>query len=165
MLEKKNVLATLGVFGKDVVTSAKLNFAKKNASGEGSNSLKFTSSIDAKSSEISFWMEDYMEFQDKGVSGKKRKFNTPFSYKDKKPPIIAFNGWSIRRGLAPRDERGRFLPRKAVLFALSNHIFNQGIKPTRFFSNAIDLHQPKLIPMLEEAYRKDIENEAKKINK
>lgn len=165
MLEKRNIEKGLNVFGIEVIDRAKFNFAKKNLSGDGSKSLVFKTKISAKKSEITFFAEDYMEFQDKGVSGKERKFNTPFSYKKKKPPIFAFNFFTIKRGIAPRDKKGRFLPRKALLFALSNHIFKQGIEPSLFFTNAVKSLEPKLIPNLKEAYKKDVELEASKINK
>ena len=161
---KENVNKELLLFGSNVIDRAKFNFARKNLSGEGSKSMVFTTASSAKMSEIVFLGEDYMMYQDKGVSGTERKFNTPFKYTNKRPPIMAFNGYTIRRGFAPRDKKGRFLPRKALLFALANHIFKQGIRPSLFFTNAINSLRPELVGRLATAYIKDIEIEAAKIN-
>jgi hypothetical protein len=42
---------------------------------------------------IYFEMLPYGNFQDKGVSGTQRKFETPYSYKSKMPPPSAFDKW------------------------------------------------------------------------
>ena len=64
-------------------------------------------------------MEDYGEYQDKGVSGIKRKFNTPFKYTNKMPPAKAFDKWGIKKGIAPRAKGGQFEKRKGLDFALA----------------------------------------------
>jgi hypothetical protein len=102
-------------------------------------------------------MEDYMEFQDKGVSGKVQKYNTPFAYNNKKPPTSAFDKWTIIRGLAGRDAQGRFISRESLKFALSNHIFKYGIKPSLFFTKAFDREFKDLPDDLVEAYGLDVE--------
>jgi hypothetical protein len=106
---------------------------------------------------MTFEMEDYMEFQDKGVSGTEKKYNTPFRYTTKKPPTKVFDRWIIRRGLAARDAQGRFLSRESLKFALSNHIFKFGIKPSLFFTKPFEKHFRNLPDELIEAYGLDVE--------
>ena len=77
-------------------------------------------------------MEQYGEYQDKGVSGTKRKYNTPFKYTNKMPPPKAFDKWGIRRGIAPRTKTGQFEKRKSLNFVLARSIFYKGIKPSLF---------------------------------
>lgn len=157
MLEKKNLKKALNDFGTDVVSRSKRNFRAKSASGRGINSVDFDLDIFKNSFALEFSMEDYMVFQDKGVSGKKRKFNTPFRYTNKRPPARVFDRWSIRRGLAPRDKQGKFLSRKSLGFALATHIFNQGIKPTLFFTKAFNAEFKNLPEELVEAYGLDVD--------
>jgi hypothetical protein len=72
-------------------------------------------------------MEDYGQFQDKGVSGKKKKYNTPFTYRDKMPPSKALDKWSVRKGLAPRDKDGKFISRKSLNYLIARSIYINGI--------------------------------------
>lgn len=81
-------------------------------------------------------MEDYGQFQDQGVSGKKNKYNTPFSYKSKMPPAKSFSQWVIRKGLkGVRDKQGRFIPRKSLQYLIARSVFTKGIKPSMFLLN------------------------------
>ena len=110
-------------------------------------------------------MEDYGEFQDKGVSGIEQKYNTPFSYKSKggkrglkgMPPPKAFDKWNIKRGLAPRDEKGKFLSRKQINFLVALKIFKKGIKPSLFFTKPFQSAFNKMPDELVEAYGLDVE--------
>ena len=98
-----------------------------------------------------------MHYQDKGVSGTKTKYNTKYGYTNKKPPASAFDKWSIRRGLAGRDSAGRFTGRKSLQFALANHIFRHGIRPSLFFTKAFDKEFRELPEEVVEAYGLDVE--------
>jgi hypothetical protein len=101
-------------------------------------------------------MEEYGFYQDKGVSGKKRKFNTPFSYKSKMPPPSAFDKWTIRRGIAPRNVKGQFQSRKGLNFAIARSIFEKGIKPSLFFTKPFEAGFKKLPDNLVESYGLDV---------
>ena len=47
-----------------------------------------------------------MESLDRGVSGRKRKYDTPYSYKDKMPPPKSLDQWVVRKGIkGVRDQR------------------------------------------------------------
>jgi hypothetical protein len=157
MLEKDNVYRELSSFGQQVVNRSRLNFRGKNATRKGINSVKYDLDVFKNSFGLTFEMEDYMEFQDKGVSGTVQKYNTPFAYNNKKPPTSAFDKWTIIRGLAGRDAQGRFISRESLKFALSNHIFKYGIKPSLFFTKAFDREFKDLPDDLVEAYGLDVE--------
>lgn len=43
----------------------------------------------------------------------------------------------VRRGIAPRTAGGQFKSRKSVQFALSRHIFKNGIEPSHFLTDAV----------------------------
>ncbi len=78
---------------------------------------------------IYFDMEAYGNFQDKGVSGKFKKYNTEYSYKSKMPPPSKLDKWIVRKGIAPRNVAGKFQSRKGLQFAIAKSIFKYGIKP------------------------------------
>jgi hypothetical protein len=127
----------LNKFAKYVIQESKNNLSKsnKNVSKELYNSLGYNLNVSKNSFSLSILMEDYGVFQDKGVSGTEKKYNTPFKYTNKRPPASAFSNWVVRKGLkGTRDAKGRFVSRKGLMFAVANSIFKKGIKPSMFFT-------------------------------
>ena len=150
---------TLQKFIKYVVSQAKRNLTTsgKNASKKLYNSISGESKVMPNSIGIYFDMEDYGFFQDKGVSGTKKKYNTPFSYKTKMPPAKAFDKWTIRRGIAPRSSGGQFQSRKGLNFAIARSIFEKGIKPSLFFTKPFEAGYKKLPDEMIDSYGLDVE--------
>lgn len=163
--DRIEVKKALSNFGRKVVVASRTNFLGKNVSGKGSRSIDYDLEVFPQSFHQSFEMEDYMLYQDKGVSGTKKKYNTPYSYRSKggkrglkgMPPPSAFDKWSIRRGLAGRDGKGRFLSRKSLTMALAISKFYYGTKPTLFFTKAFKKEFKSLPDELIEAYALDVE--------
>lgn len=149
---------TLKKFVAYVVSQAKRNLTikDKKASGKLYESIKGEAKQFPNSIGIYFDMEDYGFFQDKGVSGTKRKFNTPFSYKTKMPPAKAFDKWTIRKGIAPRGKGGQFKNRKGLNFAIARSIFEKGIKPSLFFTKPFEAAFKKLPDDLVTSYGLDV---------
>ena len=147
-------------FVKHVVSQAKKNLTttNKNASKKLYNSIKGEAKAFPNSIGIYFEMEEYGFYQDKGVSGVKRKFNTPFSYKSKIPPPKAFDKWTIRRGIAPRGAGGKFQSRKGLNFAIARSIFEKGIKPSLFFTKPFEAAFKNLPDDLIEGYGLEVED-------
>ena len=147
-------------FVKHVVSQAKKNLTttNKNASKKLYNSIKGEAKAFPNSIGIYFDMEEYGFYQDKGVSGVKRKFNTPFSYKSKMPPPKAFDKWTIRRGIAPRGAGGKFQTRKGLNFAIARSIFEKGIKPSLFFTKPFEAAFKNLPDDLIEGYGLEVED-------
>jgi hypothetical protein len=104
---------------------------------------------------MEFTMEDYGVFQDAGVSGIKKKYNTPYSYKSKMPPVKAFDKWIVRKGLAPRKSGGQFTSRKSLAFLIARSVFRNGIKPSLFFTKPFEAAYKNLPQELVEAYGLD----------
>ena len=155
-----NVQAELNRFAKYVVSQSKSNLTrgKKNSSKELYNSIDYDIKVSKNSFELSFLMEDYGVFQDKGVSGTEKKYNTPFKYTNKKPPASAFSKWVIKKGLkGTRDKKGRFISRKGLQFAIANSIYKKGIKPSLFFTKPFKKAFNNLDNDLIEAYKLDVE--------
>jgi hypothetical protein len=155
MSRQELVEATLNKFAKRVIQQARTNLTKKkkNASKELYNSLDYNLSVGPNSFSLTFEMEDYGEFQDKGVSGVNRKYNTPYKYTNKMPPPKAFAQWVVRKGLQGiRDKQGRFIPRKSLQYLIARSVYNNGIKPSYFFSNPFKVNFNKLPKELIEAF-------------
>jgi hypothetical protein len=147
-------------FVKHVVSQAKKNLTTtgKNASKKLYNSIKGEAKAFPNSIGIYFDMEEYGFFQDKGVSGVKKKYDTPFSYKSKMPPPKAFDKWTIRRGIAPRGAGGKFQSRKGLNFAIARSIFEKGIKPSLFFTKPFEAAFKNLPDDLIESYGFEVED-------
>lgn len=149
----------LNTFRKRVIQQAKSNLTKtgKNASKRLYNSLDSDLKGSANSFELNFTMADYGEFVDKGVSGIKQKYNTPYSYKSKMPPPSKLDKWIVRRGLAPRDKSGKLLSRKTLQFVIAQSIYRKGFKPSLFFTKPFENEYKKLSTDLINAYGLDME--------
>ena len=159
MLDKEEVQEAIDKFRKYVVQQSRSNLTKqkKNASKSLYNSIKGVSKVNPNSISLYFEMEAHGVFQDKGVSGKEKKYNTPYSYKSKMPPTKALDKWVVRRGIAPRDAKGRLISRKSLKFLIARSIYRNGIKPSMFFTKPFEVAYDRLPDELVEAYGLDIE--------
>jgi len=111
---------------------------KKNSSKKLYNSLKGEYKLMANSFSLYFSMEDYGQFQDKGVNGKKKQYGAPYSYTTKMPPPSKLDKWIVRKGMAPKDKQGRFISRKSLQFLIARSIYFNGIKPSLFFTKPFE---------------------------
>lgn len=156
----KNVQQELNRFAKYVIQQSRTNLTKgkKNSSKKLYNSLDYDLNVSPNSFSMSFLMEDYGIFQDKGVSGIKKKYNTPFSYKDKMPPPSKMDKWIVRKGLkGVRGKDGKFISRKSLQFMIARSIYNNGIKPSLFFTKPFEKAFKRLDKDIIEAYKLDVE--------
>jgi len=157
-MDKEETYNALKRFQQYVVRESRSNLKrmKKNSSNKLYQSIKGSVKVNANSFELDIEMLPYGQFQDKGVSGKKKKYNTPYSYKDKMPPARAFDKWVVRKGIAPRNKQGQFQNRKGLSFAIARGIYINGIKPSLFFTKPFEKAFKKLSPELVEAYGLDV---------
>jgi hypothetical protein len=159
-LDNKNTKEYLNAFAKYVIQQSRSNLSKggKNYEKKLYNSLDKQIEVGANSFRLAFLMEDYGTFQDKGVSGTKRKYNTPFSYKSKKPPLKPITEWVTKRRFQFRNkETGKFMSYKSTAFLVRNGIFKNGIKPSLFFTKPFEKAFERLPDELIEAYGLDVE--------
>ena len=140
----------LNSFGKQVANRAKGGLQK--AKGGGSNlekSIDFKVITSDTGFSVQFFMNSYGTFVDKGVSGtnKTRRFkdykgnviSSPYKYTTKQPPSKALDKWIVRKGIAPRDEKGRFMSRKSISFLIARSIKKKGIQGISFFQKPLML--------------------------
>ena len=139
-MELQDTRDILNSFAKYVIQQSRSNLSKdkKNVSKALYNSLDYKIISDKSGFILQFLMEEYGAYQDQGVSGTKRKYDTPFKYTNKRPPAKAFDKWTVRKGIAPRDEGGKFTKRKGLSFAIAKTIFEQGIRPSLFFTKPFE---------------------------
>lgn len=158
-VKKENTEKALNAFLKYTVTQAKANLTrkKKNSTKALYNSLDYDYTVSENSFSASISALEYGEYQDKGVSGKKKKYNTPYSYKNKRPPAKVFDGWIVRKGIAPRNEKGQFQTRKGIAYAIANSVFMNGIKPSLFLTTPFEKGFKRLPDEIVEAYGLDVE--------
>lgn len=155
-MENTEVYQELNKFRKFVINESKKNLRKFGKGGGNlEDSLDSRLKVNKNSFELEFWMEQYGIYQDQGVSGTEKKYNTPFSYKSKVPPPKAFDKWIVRKGISPRNSAGQFTSRKSLQFALSRFIFKNGIKPSMFFTKPFEKAYKKLPEDLVEKYGLD----------
>lgn len=123
-----------------VIQQAKSNLTRmhKKSSSKLYNSIKGEVKEMPNSIRLGFDMEEYGYFQDKGVSGTKRRYDTPFSYKSKQPPIEPIERWIKNKGIVPRNIKGKFTSKRGLAFAISRSIKEKGIKPSLFFTKPFE---------------------------
>ena len=155
----KNVQAELRTFAKYVISQSRANLtrSKKNSSKKLYDSLDYDLNVSKNSFGLEFLMEDYGIFQDVGVSGVKKKYNTPYSYTDKMPPPSKMDKWIVKRGIAPKDKNGKFIKRKSLQFMIARSIYNNGIKPSLFFTKPFKKAFKNLDKDIVKAFRLDVE--------
>lgn len=146
MLDKSEVQKQLDKFKAYVISESRKNLTnlKKNSSKKLYNSLRGEAKAMPNSFSMDFFMEDYGHFQDKGVSGVVKKYDTPYNYTTKMPPIRSLDKWIVRRGIAPRGKNGKFVSRQGLKFAIARSIFKNGIKPSLFFTKPFEAAYKRL---------------------
>jgi hypothetical protein len=161
MLADEYLRDELNKFAKYVIQQSRTNLTKgkKRASNELYRSLGYEVNESAKTTSLAFEMVDYGKFQDRGVSGKNKKYNTPYSYTTKMPPPQAFDKWVVRKGIAPRTKGGKFTSREGLKFAIAKSIYKNGIRPSMFFTKPFEAAFKRLPDELIEAYSIGIEKQ------
>ena len=111
-MKTTNIENYLKSFGQNVVKdSKKLLYSEKGRTALG-KSIKFKVEETATGFSTQFYMDDYGEYLDKGVSGNKEKQSykdskgqtqsSPYSYTTKGPPIDILSKWIKRKGIKPK---------------------------------------------------------------
>ena len=154
-MKQSELQKELDRFKNYVISESQKNLRKLGKDGgKLYDSIQARVKANANSFEMEFSMEEYGIYQDKGVSGTEKKYNTQYKYTTKAPPPKAFDKWIVRKGLAPR-KNGKFQTRKGLQFALSRYIFKKGIKPSLFFTKPFEKAYKKLPQDLVDAFGVD----------
>jgi hypothetical protein len=166
-MKTDNIEKYLNSFGKQVVAQSKttLNYKKK-GSTKLENSITFKVVTEADGFSVQFYMDSYGTFVDKGVSGTKTKrtfkdyksktISSPYKYTTKQPPSRVLDKWIVKKGIAPRDEKGRFISRKSISFLIARSIKRNGIQGISFFQKPLGLGLKQFGKDLLENVKEDI---------
>ena len=159
----------LNAFAKEVIRQSRSNLTRQGK--RASSSLYKSLDYDLRAHEWSFSldmkMEDYGEFVDKGVSGKNKKYNTPFRFgtgsaggKQGKGGAfdIAIRKWIKIKGLKLRDEKGRFAKGgiTTLSYLIRRSVFKKGLRPSLFFTKSFENAFKQLPQEITEAYALDV---------
>jgi len=171
-MDTANIERYLNSFGKQVVNRSKGNLQKAGKGGKLEESISFKVIQDGDGFTVQFYMSYYGQFVDKGVSGtqtkrtfkdyKSKVITSPYSYKKSKghsqPPSSALDGWAVKKGIAPRDVKGRFMKRKTLTFLLARSIGRNGIQGISFFQKPLGLGLKQFGKEMLGAVKEDIIN-------
>tara|TARA_R110000765_G_C18637702_1_gene573788 strand:+ start:40 stop:579 length:540 start_codon:yes stop_codon:yes gene_type:complete len=149
-VETDNIEKYLNSFGKQVVNRAKGNLQKAKKGGALEQSIKFKVVTSQDGFTVEFYMNNYGQFVDKGVSGNKqsqsykdykgRVVKSPFKYTNKQPPPDILSKWIKRKGIKGRDKKsGRFISNMSLAFIIGRAIKRDGIKSLSFFQKPLGL--------------------------
>jgi len=162
-MDQEETYKELKKFRDHVVKQARANLTRAGKRVTG----KLYDSIDAEvkampnSISIYFEMEEYGAYQDKGVNGILSGFGSPYSFGTKsgkaKGLTKGLDSWIVRKGIAPRDKGGKFVSRKSLKFLIARSIYRRGIKPSLFFTKALEGAYKRLPDELIEKYGLDAE--------
>ena len=172
-----NVENYLNSLGKYVVKQSRtmLTKAKKNVNKDLYNSIEYKVVPDGDNFILQFYMLDYGQFVDKGVSGKKkiqeyttwdkRKIASPFQFgtgsslvgKAKGGMSGIMSKWVKKKGFQWKDKQtGKFMSHKSMGYLIARSIYRDGIKSLSFFQRPLGLGLDKFPTDLLEAVKTDI---------
>mgnify|MGYP003626874730 FL=1 len=144
----------------------------KNTTGTLSDSLSYVIEMDEKKEFLTMEFDapnaPYWKFVNWGVQGfikgdKNKAPDSPFSFgsgkqQEKGTLRGGINRWVTQKNLeGVRDKKGRFIPRKSMIFLISKSIYNHGIAPSMFYSNAVDRTWRRLERNIQNAILSDYE--------
>jgi len=161
-MQLKETQKVLEAFKDFVIQQARTRLTKnkKNVSKELYNSLRGNVKEMPNSIAVDFEMEEYGVYQDKGVSGTEKKYNTPYSYKSKMPPIKPLADWAKSKNIRLRDEQGKYKKGNynTIGYLIARSIYKKGIKPSLFFTKPFEQAFKKLPNELTESFGLDVED-------
>lgn len=166
-----HVEKNLTKFAKGVIKQSRTNLTKKGRNDRKDlyNTLDYELKVYKNSFHLSFEMEDYGKFVDKGVKGKFKSAKAPSSPykfgsgKGKKGGLTnSIEGWVKRKRFQFRSKSGKFMSYKSTAFLITRSIYNTGLKTTDFFTRPFELAFKKLPDDLIESYGLDLEDQLQK---
>jgi hypothetical protein len=162
-MKTKHVKKVFDLFGKKTVDTARgiLNAQGKNASGNLGGSLGYYLNVKDGVLELRFLGAPYASVVDKGIRGSRSSANAPkspykFSGTKQMVNIGAIDKWVVRKGIkAGRNDKGQFIKRKSLVRAIARKIYLYGVKPSNYFSDALNVGLRTLPRKMAKAYVQD----------
>ena len=154
-MKTENIERYLNSFGKQVGNRAKGGLQKAKGGGTAlESSIRFEVVEAQNGFTVLFYMNNYGQFIDKGVSGTKKKQSykdyegktiiSPYKYTTKGPPVDILSKWIKRKGIKPKGtgrgrskKTGQFI--SGLAYFISKAIKRDGIKSLSFFQKPLGL--------------------------
>jgi len=169
-----NTMKELGRIGKEVRRRARISLKARGkvVTGKLYNSIRYEQGVSRNENSVnlkfSFRGADYWKYVDEGVQGaisSAKAPRSPFRFGSGSGPKGKLRGsidrWVVKKGIAPREAGGQFAARKSMVYVISRSIYQTGIRPSYFFTNAYDKTLKKHNAKLEAAVAQDIGNAIK----
>jgi len=165
-LRESGLQEALDKFKASVIKQARTNLTKgdRNVSRKLYNSLKGQAKVYAKGYSLSFEMEEYGFYQDKGVKGKKSSAKAPKSPykfgsgKGKKGGLTeGIQRWVKARKFQFKDKRGKFMSYDSTAWLITRSIYAKGLRPTLFFTKPFEAAYKRLPQELVNDLKIDLE--------
>jgi len=74
------------------------------------------------------------------------------------PPLKSLDKWVVKKGIAVRDKKGRFVSRESLKFAIAKSIQSKGIETTNFFTKPFENAFKRLPEDLVNTYALEVED-------
>jgi hypothetical protein len=155
-------------FGKFIVQQSRTNLSKKKKKDTSAlyNSISYELKVSKSSFQLSFKMEDYGIFVDKGVKGvssSSKAPNSPFKFGSGsgRPGGLTrgIDGWVKRKRIQFKERgTGRFMSYDQTSYLIRNSIWNKGLETTNFFERPFELAFQRLPDELIEQYGLEFED-------
>ena len=170
MSEFKNIQELLNDFRDKVVAEAKSNAPRE--TGALANSIRSYVKESKNSIQISFEMDEYGFYRDRGVRGDKssnkgnRQSESPYRFGTNSSLIGKAKGgmsgimakWAKRKGIQWKDRKtGRFMSHKSMGYLIARSIYSKGIRPSLFFTKPFEKYYNKLPDELMEMFAFDLD--------
>jgi hypothetical protein len=165
-LRESGLQDALDKFKASVIKQARTNLSKgdRNVSRKLYNSLKGQAKVYAKGYSLSFEMEEYGFYQDKGVKGKKssvRAPKSPYKFgsgKGKKGGLTeGIQRWVKARKFQFKDKKGKFMSYDSTAWIITKSIYAKGLRPTLFFTKPFEASYKRLPQELVNDLKIDLE--------
>ena len=165
-LRESGLQDALDKFKTYVIKQARTNLSKgdRNVSRKLYNSLKGQAKVYAKGYLLSFEMEEYGNYQDKGVRGKRSNARAPKSpYKfgsgtgAKGGLTEGIQRWVKARKFQFKDKQGKFMSYDSTAWIITKSIYAKGLRPTLFFTKPFEAAYKRLPQELVNDLKIDLE--------
>ena len=165
-LRESGLQDALDKFKASVIKQARTNLSKgdRNVSRKLYNSLKGQAKVYAKGYSLSFEMEEYGFYQDKGVRGKRsnaRAPKSPYKFgsgKGKKGGLTeGIQRWVKARKFQFKDKKGKFMSYDSTAWIITRSIYAKGLRPTLFFTKPFEAAYKRLPQELVNDLKIDLE--------
>jgi len=163
-----SVKNALDDFGQYIVKQSRSNLTRKGKKDTSSlyKSLDYDLKVSKNSFELTFLMEDYGKFVDKGVKGVSSSAKAPTSpFKfgsgtgQKGGLTNGIKGWTCRKRIQFKDRNsGKFLSYESTAFLIMRSIYQKGLETTNFFERPFELAFKRLPDDIVEAYGLEVDS-------